>query len=207
MQEYEAQKKSELKVKQGKWKLTTKEKKKFIRELGLFPRTEVGFTIAWNDPLGRTHYLRGSIDRVDLFNGGYVISDYKSDGSVRNQQTDISMASKPHQFTIYNIAAEQLFGNKPKATFLYHLRTNTVHPIVIDDSHIVTLAEDLKEAEETIQSGKFERNIGYHCKSCDFHNVCLASSGLASPERTKEQIDKDIEEYWSEVEISNEGDE
>ena len=205
LKEFELQMKAERKGNKGRWKLTASERNLFFGGLNLFPKTEVSFQISWTDSFGRTHYLRGSIDRIDEYNGGYCISDYKSSKKVETQQTSVQMLERPNQFAIYSVSAEILFGQKPECIFVYYLRNDSVHSISINESHLETLAKDLTEVEETVKSGVFEKRTGYHCNSCDFHQTCIGSSASKLNGKTQTEFDKDVEHFWSEVEISGEG--
>ncbi len=205
LKEFELKKKSERKGNRGRWKLKPKERNEFFKKLNLYPKTEVSFLVPWTDTHGTTHYLRGSIDRIDEFNGGYCISDYKSSKKAETQQTSVHLAERPNQFAIYSVAYEILFGQKPEKVFVYYLRHNSVHSISINESHLETLARDLTEVENAVKSGVFEKRTGYHCNSCDFNQTCLGSSTSKLNGKKQIEFDKDVEEFWSEVEISSDG--
>lgn len=174
----------------GRWKLTTNERNEILEESDIFPKAERDFMIEW-----KGHYLRGRIDVSDMTDDGLIIGDFKTDKVLRNQRTDFQLAEKPHQFTTYHVAAEDIFGENPYRSYMYHLRSGNIIPIHIVNKHIENLDEDLTEAENFIKDGDFRPNVGYQCRFCSAHQICLDES-IGDLPPTGEWDEEEAERHW-----------
>jgi DNA helicase-2/ATP-dependent DNA helicase PcrA len=118
--------------------------------------------------------VRGRMDRVDDSAGHRRIVDFKTGKAYDQDKADKSM-----QLGIYALAAREIWGAAPQELVIYNLE---------DNSEVVSTraAGDLAELEEKVQeiaagiraslaAGVFAADPGFHCRWCDFRNVCPAT--------------------------------
>ncbi len=117
--------------------------------------------------------VRGRIDRVDDDNGRRRIVDFKTGKAYDQRKADDSI-----QLGIYAIAARELLGEVPQALVIYNLEDNseTVSTRTVGD--LAALEEEVREVaqgiRQSLENGFFEARPEFHCKWCDFRNVCPA---------------------------------
>ncbi|RMD51770.1 PD-(D/E)XK nuclease family protein, partial [Candidatus Parcubacteria bacterium] len=113
--------------------------------------------------------LKGRIDRIDKTEKGYEIIDYK--------------AGKPHeklawdnkrQLIIYALAAEEAFDPPlplEKLTY-YYLDNDTTLSFMPTEKEKEKLKEEILKIANSINNGDFHPSPGYHCRNCDFKDIC-----------------------------------
>jgi RecB family exonuclease len=113
--------------------------------------------------------LTGYIDRVDkLASGGLSIVDYKSS----QQLFTTTHLAQDLQLTLYQLAAEQLWGLPVEKLTLYHLRSNT--PCSCQSREEQQLADARRlvvEVAEGIAAQRFPAQENQFCP-CDFPEYC-----------------------------------
>ncbi len=133
--------------------------------------------------------LRGFIDRVDkLDSGGLAIVDYKSNQELfTNEYLENDL-----QLTIYQLAAQQLWGLPVEQLTLYHLRSNT--PCSCPPRDAARLEEARQIVLTTaadIAAERFPATENQYCP-CDFAAHCPYYRHLyetpAAPAATQEQL-------------------
>ncbi len=82
--------------------------------------------------------LRGVIDRIDELDDGVVIIDYKTGNSKEKLETD-----DKEQLLIYQIAAKEVFGIKPKELAYYYLNDNKKQSFLGRDVEIEKMKEKI----------------------------------------------------------------
>ena len=114
------------------------------------------------------HPLIGKIDRIDEINDCEVeIIDYKT-GAVK---TKLQSGDKD-QLLIYQIAAEQVLGLKPKKLVYYYLENNTRISFLGSEKDKQRLKEKIIEMIKKIKQSDFSPLPGFHCQFCDFKHIC-----------------------------------
>ncbi len=109
----------------------------------------------------------GSIDRVDKVEGGLKIIDYKT-GQPKEK---LGFADK-EQLLIYQIAAQDLFGQPVKALSFYYLDENKEIEFLGTDKDLAKLEEKLSKVIAGIKSGDFPAKPNNLCAHCDFRDIC-----------------------------------
>ncbi len=114
--------------------------------------------------------FRGKIDRVDKIKGGVELIDYKT-GKVK----DKLKKEDKKQLLIYQIAAEEVFNLNVKKLTFYYLDENKKLSFVGSEEDVEKQKENVISEIEEIKKKKFKPNPGWHCKYCDFKDICKYS--------------------------------
>ena len=111
--------------------------------------------------------VNGKIDRIDKMDEGVEVIDYKTG----NAKEELKETDK-QQLLIYQIAAEEVFGLKPKRLTYYYLDEGK-------KLSFLGLEEDKKRQKEKIISqikeimnSDFAPKPGWDCRFCDFRDIC-----------------------------------
>ncbi|MBI5793635.1 ATP-dependent helicase, partial [Candidatus Uhrbacteria bacterium] len=123
---------------------------------------EQGFTMKIGDIA-----LKGRIDRIDAFEDGIEIIDYKT-GSPK---TALELDDK-EQLLLYQLAAVQVLGLKPKRLTYHYLSDNSTVSFLGTQKQLDDLEESLVTRVQGIRDSDFQATPGFHCKNCDFADIC-----------------------------------
>lgn len=142
--------------------------KEFYKKIkGAPPQTlyaEKGFNIKIGG-----YTLKGMIDRIDKLEDGVEIIDYKT-GAAKEK---LSLGDKK-QLLIYQIAAEEALGEKPRKLTYYYLNDNKELSFLGKDKEIEKLKEEIVEQIKKIAGSNFEPTPGkpLPCSFCDYKSIC-----------------------------------
>ncbi|KKR04618.1 MAG: hypothetical protein UT30_C0005G0021 [Candidatus Uhrbacteria bacterium GW2011_GWF2_39_13] len=125
---------------------------------------EQGFTMKFGDVV-----LKGRIDRMDSFEDGVEIIDYKT-GSPKTEKT-LSKEDK-EQLLLYQIAARDILGLNPKRLTYHYLQDNSQVSFIGTDKQLFELQEQIVERIQAIRASNFQATPGFHCGFCDFADIC-----------------------------------
>ena len=129
------------------------------QQLGL----ELGFYLKLMD-----NTIKGQIDRIDELEGDEVeIIDYKT-GKPKEK---LSQDDK-EQLLIYQIAAEDVLGLKPKKLTYYYLEENKKLSFSPSQEDKKMIKEKLLDYIEQIKNSDFKPTPGWQCQYCDFKDIC-----------------------------------
>jgi DNA helicase-2/ATP-dependent DNA helicase PcrA len=113
--------------------------------------------------------LKGRMDRIDHFEDGVEIIDYKT-GNPKTEKK-IERLDK-EQLWLYQLAARDVLGlNVKKLSFVY-LEDNSVVSFIGTDDDLLKLQEDIVERVARIRESHFPPTPGFHCQYCDFADIC-----------------------------------
>lgn len=133
--------------------------------VGAWPQVshlEQGFSLPVGD-----YTIKGAVDRVDILEDGTAkVVDYKTGKSPKNGKKDNT------QLMIYAMALQEVFGLEPSQLEYYFVEDNTALTTDFDPAAVTELQEWIIERIGAIQSGDFTPNPGFHCKYCDFKEIC-----------------------------------
>jgi len=121
--------------------------------------------------------LRGVIDRIDdigeedkssssSFAAARII-DYKTGNSKEKLEAD-----DKDQLLIYQIAAKEVFGIKPKELIYHYLNENHKISFLGKDMEIEKMKEKIIQEIEEIKTSDFKATPGWQCAYCDFKDIC-----------------------------------
>ncbi len=113
------------------------------------------------------HTIRGQIDRIDELEGGTAVIDYKT-GSSKNKLNP----EDKEQLIIYQIAAEEIFGLKPKELVYFYLNDGTKASFISNDKEKNNLKEKIVQKIGEIKNSDFGPTPGWQCSFCDFKEIC-----------------------------------
>ena len=125
---------------------------------------EQGFTLKFGDIV-----LKGRIDRIDSFEDGVEIIDYKT-GSPKSEKK-MSKADKEQLF-LYHLAARDVLGLNPKKLTFHYLEDNSQVSFLPSEKDLVALEKEIVERVQRIRESTFLAKPGFHCKFCDFADIC-----------------------------------
>ena len=111
--------------------------------------------------------LFGVIDRMDEKDGGVVIFDYKTGTSKDKLDADAK-----EQLLLYQIAAEEIFGLKPKELTYYYLNDGKRATFLGSEEDKQALKEKIIQETEQIKKSNFKPTPGWQCQYCDFKDIC-----------------------------------
>ncbi|MBI4599691.1 UvrD-helicase domain-containing protein [Candidatus Uhrbacteria bacterium] len=128
---------------------------------------EQDFTIKIGTP--PNHYaMKGRIDRIDALADGTVeIIDYKT-GAGKESLT----GQDKEQLLYYQIASREVLGEKPSKLTYYYLEDGNKITFLGSDADVATLKEKSAALIERIQKSTFAPTPGWHCKFCDYRDIC-----------------------------------
>jgi len=113
--------------------------------------------------------LKGRMDRIDRFEDGVEIIDYKT-GNPKTEKK-IERFDK-EQLWLYQLAARDVLGlNVKKLSFVY-LEDNSVVSFLGTDDDLLKLQEDIVDRVARIRESHFPPTPGFHCQYCDFADIC-----------------------------------
>ncbi|MEA3452830.1 MAG: UvrD-helicase domain-containing protein [Patescibacteria group bacterium] len=112
--------------------------------------------------------IKGKIDRVDeLPDGSVEIIDYKTGkGKDKLQKQD------KEQLLIYQLAAEQILDSVPEKLSYYYLNENKKLSFTSTEQEREKFREEILKKIENIRKSDFKATPGWHCKFCDFKDIC-----------------------------------
>lgn len=125
---------------------------------------EMPFTLKIKDIV-----LKGRIDRIDTFEDGIEIIDYKT--GKPKQQDKLTLADKK-QLLIYQIAAEEILGLKPKRLTFHYLEDHSRVHFLGTPKQLDSVKEEILKLTKGIKESVFNATPGFHCKFCDFVDIC-----------------------------------
>ncbi|MFO0705107.1 MAG: UvrD-helicase domain-containing protein [Candidatus Andersenbacteria bacterium] len=116
--------------------------------------------------------LHGRIDRADkLPDGTLEIIDYKT-GQLKKEATKKEREKRENQLGIYALAAQKTFKLKAsKLTWIYldaGQKVSTMFP----PERLAALEQEIDTRIKSILGSEFIPTPGFHCKFCDFKNIC-----------------------------------
>ncbi len=125
---------------------------------------EQGFTLKLGNVV-----LKGRIDRMDAFEDGVEIIDYKT-GSSKTLKT--MRPEDKEQLYLYQMAAIDVLGLKPKKLTYHYLEDNTSVSFLGTDDQLAELRQAIIDRVQAIRESQFEATPGFHCGFCDFAEIC-----------------------------------
>ncbi|OGL95154.1 hypothetical protein A2348_02420 [Candidatus Uhrbacteria bacterium RIFOXYB12_FULL_58_10] len=130
---------------------------------------EQDFTLKIGDAV-----IKGRIDRVDAVDGGVEIIDYKTGTPKEDGKLD---ASDKEQLLLYQMAAKNIFGLKPVKLTYHYLEDNSQVSFIGDEKDLLRLQEKILDRVNGIRRSNFGPTPGFHCKYCDFADICEYRQG------------------------------
>lgn len=113
--------------------------------------------------------LKGRIDRIDAFEDGVEIIDYKT-GSPKTAKT--LERSDKEQLWLYQLAARDVLKLNPKKLTFVYLEDQSTVSFLGTDEDLIQLQEDVMERVGRIRKSAFGPTPGFHCRSCDYADIC-----------------------------------
>ncbi len=111
--------------------------------------------------------MKGAIDRADTVPGGIEIIDYKTGNVPKDDK-----AVDHEQLLLYQLAAEQVMGEKPVLLSYYYLDGNKKFSFLGTPDELKEEQAKIQSVVAKVKSGDFTPTPGLHCKTCDFREIC-----------------------------------
>ncbi len=115
--------------------------------------------------------LKGRIDRIDRFEDGVEIIDYKT-GAPKTAEEIKKDAGKREQLYVYQLAAKNVLGLNVKKLTFHYLEDNSRVSFLGTSEELLKLEERIVERVNKIKLGIYDPTPGYHCRYCDFADIC-----------------------------------
>ncbi len=125
---------------------------------------EQGFTLKFGDVI-----LKGRIDRMDACEDGIEIIDYKT-GTPKTEKT--LRPEDREQLYLYQMAAIDVLGLKPKKLTFHYLEDNSSVSFLGTNDQLSELRQEIIDRVQCIRVSQFEATPGFHCRFCDFADIC-----------------------------------
>lgn len=123
---------------------------------------EQAFTLKLGDVV-----LKGRIDRIDRFDDGVEIIDYKTG----TPKAELAKEDK-EQLLLYQLAARDVLGLVPKKLTYHYLTDNSRASFLGTDDQLLDLQESIVARASDIRASVFDPTPGFHCRFCDFADIC-----------------------------------
>jgi RecB family exonuclease len=123
---------------------------------------EQGFTLKLGSIV-----LKGRIDRMDTFEDGVEIIDYKTG----KPKTRLSSDDK-EQLLLYQLAARDVLGLHVKKLTFHYLQDNSKVSFLGTDVQLLDLQDSIVNRVQQIKDSSFLPTPGFHCRFCDFADIC-----------------------------------
>jgi len=147
------------------------------------------------DPVeeGAPYFIKGFIDRIDIFEDEIQIVDYKSkkmDTYIDKQKTQQMRELKDMQLALYILFAKRKYGDKKIISYLQSFKSKYEHSefataatyeagkesdfILYDDDFEKALISRIGEIKNSIEKGDFHYDDSNeeHCRWCEFGLMC-----------------------------------
>ena len=125
---------------------------------------EIGFTVKIGAII-----LKGRMDRIDRFEDGVEIIDYKTG---HPKKEDEMKPEDKEQLFLYQLAARDVLGLKAKKLTFHYLEDNSRVSFLGTDEELLDFQEKIAERVANIKASVFPPNSGKHCRFCDFKDIC-----------------------------------
>ena len=125
-----------------------------------------GLEKSFNLRLG-DYSIRGRIDRFDKIDDGIELIDYKT-GAIKEKLNP----EDKEQLLVYQIAAEEVLGQKPTKLTYWYLDSNQPVSFLGTDEDKEKLKSDLLSRINQIKNSDFPPTPGWPCKFCDYREIC-----------------------------------
>jgi DNA helicase-2/ATP-dependent DNA helicase PcrA len=116
--------------------------------------------------------IKGRIDRIDDVDGGVEIVDYKT-----GTPKDKLGKEDREQLLIYQIACEDVLQLKPVKLTYHYLNDHSEQSFIGTPEELSELKEKILEEYAHMKDSNFEATPGFHCKFCDFRDICEFRGG------------------------------
>ncbi len=113
------------------------------------------------------HVIKGKIDRIDKTGKGFEIIDYKT-GAARSTLDP----EERDQLIIYQMAIESLFGMEVEKLTYHYLTEGKKLSFKADKKGKERAVERVVTKARSIGEGLFDPDPGWHCRHCDFNEIC-----------------------------------
>ena len=97
------------------------------------------------------------------------IIDYKTGEA---KQEEKLKAEDKEQLIIYQIACEEVLGKKPTRLTYWYLKDGSKASFLAKPKEIEKWKEKISETVRKIRSSDFAATPGFHCRFCDFKDIC-----------------------------------
>jgi len=121
---------------------------------------------SFNIWIGDTKFF-GRIDRIDKFEDGVEIIDYKT-GTTKDQK----YIDKDDQIAFYAIAAKEALNMNPKKLTYYFVESGEKISTTRTREQLEKNKEAVKKTVVLLKMGEFEAKPSMMCKWCNFKNIC-----------------------------------
>ncbi|MGQ9619209.1 MAG: ATP-dependent helicase [Candidatus Aminicenantia bacterium] len=116
----------------------------------------------------------GRWDRIDMFEDGAVIIDYKA-SKIKDQKSADKEARDNLQLSLYCYSFERLFAKNVKEVRLFYLDSGIEGIGKREEIKIEKALNIMKDVEEGVRDERFEPNPGYFvCDYCPYKRYCPA---------------------------------
>ncbi|MBI2484211.1 UvrD-helicase domain-containing protein [Candidatus Uhrbacteria bacterium] len=113
--------------------------------------------------------IKGRIDRIDRLQEGVAIVDYKTGGEKKDETL---RSQDKEQLLLYQIAVEEIMHEKPLELTYYYLGSGKKISFLGTEKEKQALKRRITKTISELKKSDFSPTPGWHCKSCDFKDIC-----------------------------------
>ncbi len=139
-----------------------KKEKPVVMKLNGQPALEKNFNLK----IGGEKFI-GKIDRIDQLKEGVEIIDYKTGKAQKKIKPE-----EQEQLLIYQMAAERVFNLQPQRLSYYYLDEGKKLSFLGQEKDLEKEEEKIINQIQAIKKSTFPPRPGWHCRHCDFRDIC-----------------------------------
>ncbi len=113
------------------------------------------------------HVIKGKIDRIDRTEKGFEIIDYKTGAAKSTLDSE-----EKDQLIIYQMAVESLFKAEVEKLTYHYLTEGKKLSFKANEKNKERAVERVVTKANSIKKGDFHPDPGWHCRYCDFNEIC-----------------------------------
>jgi len=120
--------------------------------------------------------LTGRFDRVDKYDGGVVIMDFKT-SEIKAQKDADKRVKESKQLLLYSMAWQNIKGELPRKIALYFLESGIIGETDVRESSFEAVKEDIRTVAAGIRKQDYRATPAYMaCNYCAYSRICPSAA-------------------------------
>jgi RecB family exonuclease len=120
--------------------------------------------------------LTGRFDRVDKYDGGVVIMDFKT-SEIKAQKDADKRVKESKQLLLYSMAWQNIKGELPRKIALYFLESGIIGETEVKENAFEAVKEDIRTVASGIRKQDYRATPAYMaCNYCAYSRICPSAA-------------------------------